>query len=81
MQDSQQRDQLALERTHLANERTLLAYLRSALAFCAAGAAIMHFYPASTTLFSLASGLIIAGAGLGLWGGWRFVRVKKRLGS
>ena len=75
MEDSQVRDQLALERTHLANERTLLAYLRSALAFAAAGAAILHFYPQVTIAWSL----IGAGLVIGIWGSYRFVHVRKQL--
>lgn len=79
MEDSQVRDQLALERTLLANERTLLAYLRSALAFAAAGAAILHFYAQQALLVTLAWGLIAAGAAIGIWGGYRFAQVRRRL--
>lgn len=79
MEDTQIRDQLALERTHLANERTVLAYLRTALAFVAAGAAIVHFYSDRPLLVTGATVLMAAGAVIGGWGAWRFLSVKKRL--
>lgn len=72
MEDTQIRDQLALERTHLANERTVLAYLRTALAFVAAGAAILHFYPDRPLLVTGAAALIGGGALIGIWGARRF---------
>ncbi len=79
MEDSQRRDELALERTHLANERTLLAYLRSALAFAAAGAAVLHFYSDSPLLSALAWLLIGSGLAVLSWGGRRFAEVKRRI--
>lgn len=79
MDDSSVRDHLALERTHLANERKALAYLRTALAFVAAGAAILHFYAGHTLLATSAWLLIASGAGIALWGGKRFLGVRRRL--
>ncbi|MAY38877.1 MULTISPECIES: DUF202 domain-containing protein [Spongiibacter] len=81
MEDTQIRDQLALERTHLANERTVLAYLRTALAFVAAGAAILHFYPDRPLLVTGAAALIGSGALIGIWGARRFFTVRKQLNS
>ena len=79
MNDSQLRDQLAVDRTALANERTLLAYLRTALAFAAAGAAILHFYANTPSLTWVAVGLIVAGGLTGIVGGIRFLQVQRRL--
>ncbi|GAB3382188.1 DUF202 domain-containing protein [Spongiibacter taiwanensis] len=79
MDDTQLRDQLAVERTALANERTLLAYLRTALAFVAAGAAILHFYLDHPALVASAIALVIIGFTTAGIGSIRFARVQRRL--
>lgn len=79
MENSQLRDEMAMERTRLANERTLLAYMRTALAFAAAGAAILHFYSGDAGLMIGAGLLLIAGVACIVVGAVRFVVMRRRL--
>lgn len=72
------RDYLAQDRTHLANERTLLSYWRTGLAFSAAGAFVVKFYQ-SRIVIILASGFIIFGVVLLIFGTKRFIDYKKHI--
>ena len=79
MDDTQKRDQLAVERTRLANERTLLAYFRTSLAFAAAAAALLHFYAHNDQLKLTAIALLLIGLLCGGVGLSRFITVNRRL--
>jgi putative membrane protein len=72
------RDALALDRTRLANERTFLSYIRTSLAFFAAGAALLHFFPLTSTQV-MGWMLLALGAVTILVGGWRFIDVRRRI--
>ena len=79
MNDTQLRDELAVERTRLANERTWLAYLRTALALAAGGAALLHFFPDRGLLRAAAWALFTAGALCLLFGTARSIALHRRL--
>ncbi|MGQ0622693.1 MAG: YidH family protein [Panacagrimonas sp.] len=79
MNETQLRDQLAVERTRLANERTLLAYIRTALALAGGGAVLLQFFPSYPSLFRIAWLLVIAGGATIVIGMVRFFLVGKRL--
>lgn len=70
------KEDLGLIRTHLANERTLLAYVRTALAFLAAGAGLIHFFPARSSAV-IGGGLVALGAFVLAVGAARFVQVRR----
>ena len=73
------RDRLALERTRLANERTLLAYVRTAFMLIAAGATALKLFSDTPGVVITAWLFIAIGACVGIFGGWRFVNVRKTL--
>ena len=79
MNDTQLRDELALERTHLANERTVLAYVRTALALAGGGAVLLQFFPSHPSLFAIAWLLVATGAATLIIGTYRFLVVRRRL--
>ena len=69
---------MALDRTRLSNERTFLAYIRTSLAFFAAGAALLHFFPLTSTHVM---GWLLLGLGAAtiIIGGWRFLEVRRTI--
>lgn len=73
------RDRLAVQRTELANERTLLAYGRTAIMLVSTGAVIIRFTANPTLAWTIGPLLIIAGLGVAVIGGMRFVRVRRTL--
>jgi putative membrane protein len=77
--NTQLRDHMALERTALSNERTFLAYIRTALALFAAGAAFFHFFSDDTAWVAFAWLLMVGGAAITAVGGYRFLRLRRRL--
>lgn len=75
------RDQLALERTRLANERTLLAYIRTGLSLLAASAVLFQFFSSINTYIAVAWVLAASGIVTLIFGFFRFNSVRKRLVS
>jgi putative membrane protein len=74
------RDRLAYDRTLLANERTYAAWLRTGLGIAAFGLALSHFPVRPGFVERAAAGTLVAlGAGVVLYGGWRYVRVGSEL--
>jgi len=73
------RDHLARDRTVLANERTLLAYVRTAIALLAAGGTLVKFFWSSVPIRILAVLLLVLGAAVVAFGGWRFRAISRRL--
>ena len=76
---TENRDQLALERTKLANERTLLAYIRTGLSLLAAAALLLHFSSTVSAYVPLAGVTAIAGLLIIVVGSARFTKVKQSL--
>jgi putative membrane protein len=76
--DTDSREQLAVERTRLANERTLLAYVRTALGLVGAGVLVAKLVPG---LVAGAGGiaLVLLGVLAMMIGVTRFRRVRRRL--
>ena len=72
------RDQLPLDRTVLANERTLLAYVRTALALMAGGLTLLHFVDTAWAAVLGGASLPLSGV-VSVYGGWRFIRTRRRL--
>lgn len=74
------RDHLAIDRTRLANERTLMAYTRTALTLIIVGLTFLHFIPSG---FLLVAGIVFIPLGIlvGLFGGFRFVRMKRKIAA
>ena len=72
------RDELAIDRTMLSNERTLLAYSRTALTLIIVGLTFFHFIE---TGFLRMIGIVFVPAGifLGLYGGFRFIWMKRMI--
>ena len=80
-EDTELRDELALDRTRLANERTLLAYIRTALGVAAGGAVLFHFF-LDHWLLRMLGGILMLGAGVILAIGiYRFFSERRRLSS
>ncbi|MEZ6141600.1 MAG: DUF202 domain-containing protein [Zavarzinella sp.] len=79
MNETQLRDELAVERTKLANERTVLAYIRTALALAGGGAVLLQLYPSNNLILILAWTLIIFGMLVVVIGAYRFVAIRNRL--
>jgi putative membrane protein len=77
--DTQLRDELAVERTRLANERTWLAYVRTALALAAGGAGLLQFFPDRGLVRAAAWALITAGGLCLLFGTARSIAVHRKL--
>ena len=78
--DDNPQQRLAYDRTLLANERTYAAWLRTGLAVAAFGFALAHVpeRPPPASRYVSAS-LIVVGAGVIAYGGWRFSRVARDL--
>jgi putative membrane protein len=73
------RDQLALDRTRLANERTLLAYIRTAVMMIVVGATALKLFVDTPGVVITAWLFIGLGAFVGMFGGWRFVMMRRRI--
>lgn len=78
-EETQLRDQLAVERTRLANERTLLAYIRTAAALAAGGAILPQFLPGIPFMHIVAWVLISTGILMLMFGAYRFWVVSRKL--
>jgi putative membrane protein len=85
MEPEDPRPRLAYDRTHLANERTLAAWLRTGLAVAAVGFAAIHLLPTAGddggVVLLIGGGMVTAGAGVMLFGAWRFAVVSRALGE
>lgn len=79
MNERQNLDPLAVERTALANERTLLAYIRTALALAGAGAVLLQYFPDRPWLIGIACALLLIGGVAMVIGSCRFLSVRRRL--
>ncbi|MDX2050953.1 MAG: DUF202 domain-containing protein [Polyangiaceae bacterium] len=73
------RDYLALERTHLANERTLLAYARTTIMMLISAVTLLKLFADDRAVVAFAIALIPLSGALGLFGLFRFRRLKQRI--
>ncbi len=73
------RDRLALDRTHLANERTFLAYVRTAFMLVIAGATAVKAFSDDRLVVASGWTLMACGAAMGIFGGWRFATMRRRI--
>ena len=80
MDQSNIKDQLAMDRTVLANERTFLAYFRTFVVFLSSGMAILKLNQFSA-LTEIGYGLMITGIVLLIMGSIRYFMIRKRLKS
>ncbi len=75
------RDYLAAERTHLANERTLLAYLRTALIVLVTALTFLKLFEDDAAMRTVSFALIPVALGIGSFGVYRFLRMRKKLAA
>jgi putative membrane protein len=68
-------------RTALANERTLLAYVRTSIMLAFSGISAIKIFPNDRVIVIIGLILIPLALGAGLYGYWRFVKVRDRIGD
>lgn len=75
------RDHLAIDRTRLANERTLLAWWRTGLTMVIAGVTLIKLFPDNPWMVDGGYALVPLGFSVLLFGGWRFIQVRRNIGG